>query len=132
MRQKPKAFDQQPVEASATISACLAASRAEPGANWTASAFRAFGWFLGDNDVQTTLIDLKTGACSDGLHVDRRNENKGAESTLSYLLGLAELRKSARATAMENKNLAAQLIRGTSQSGFYQPAQMPNVMVPSV
>jgi glycosyltransferase involved in cell wall biosynthesis len=132
MRQKPKAFDQQPVEASATISACLAASRAEPGANWTASAFRAFGWFLGDNDVQTAMIDLKTGACSDGLHVDRRNENKGAESTLSYLLGLAELRKSARATAMENKNLAAQLIHGTSQSGFYQPAQMPNVRVLSV
>ena len=127
MRQKPKAFDQQPVEASATISACLAASRAEDSANWAAGAFRAFDWFLGDNDVQTTLIDLRTGACCDGLHIDRRNENKGAESTLSYLLGLAELRKFARTTAKENNNLDAQLIRSASRSGFYRPAQMPNV-----
>ena len=127
IRQKPKAFDQQPVEASATISACLAASRAEGSANWAAGAFRAFDWFLGDNDVRTTLIDLRTGACSDGLHIDRRNENKGAESTLSYLLGLVELRKFARTTAKENNNLDAQLIRSASRSGFYRPAQMPNV-----
>jgi glycosyltransferase involved in cell wall biosynthesis len=127
IRQKPKAFDQQPLEASATISACLAASRAEKGATWTADAFRAFGWFLGDNDVQTTMIDLRTGACCDGLHIDRRNENKGAESTLSYLLGLVELRKFARTTARENNNLEAQLIRSASRSEFCQPAQMPNV-----
>jgi len=127
IRQEPKAFDQQPVEASATISACLAASRAEASANWAAGAFRAFDWFLGDNDVQTTLIDLRTGACCDGLHIDRRNENKGAESTLSYLLGLVELRKFARTTAKENNNLDAQLIRSASRSGFYRPAQMPNV-----
>ena len=127
MRQDPKAFDQQPLEASATISACLAASRAEQSATWTAGAFRAFGWFLGDNDVRTTLVDLRTGACSDGLHIDRRNENKGAESTLSYLLGLAELRKFAGTTAEENNDLEAQLIRSASRAGFYQPAQMPNV-----
>ena len=129
IRQKPKAFDQQPLEASATISACLAASRAEKSATWTAGAFRAFGWFLGDNDIQTTLIDLRTGAGCDGLHIDRRNENKGAESTLSYLLGLAELRKFARTTARENNNHVAQLIRNASRSGFNQPAQMPNFII---
>jgi hypothetical protein len=127
IRQKPKAFDQQPVEAAATISACLAASRAEDSANWAAGAFRAFDWFLGDNDVQTTLIDLRTGACCDGLHIDRRNENRGAESTLSYLLGLVELRKFAQTTAKENNNPDAQLIGSASRSGFYRPAQMPNV-----
>ena len=132
IRQKPKTFDQQPLEASATISACLAASRAEKNAPWTAGAFRAFGWFLGDNDVQTTLIDLRTGACCDGLHIDRRNENKGAESTLSYLLGLAELRKFARTTAKENNNFEAQLIRSASRSGSYQPAQIPNAIIDPV
>jgi glycosyltransferase involved in cell wall biosynthesis len=132
IRQKPKAFDQQPLEASATISACLAASRAEKNAPWTAGAFRAFGWFLGDNDVRTTLIDLRTGACSDGLHIDRRNENKGAESTLSYLLGLAELRKFARTTVEENNNFEAQLIRSASRSGLYQPAQVPNAIIDPV
>jgi glycosyltransferase involved in cell wall biosynthesis len=127
IRQKPKAFDQQPLEASATISACLAASGVERSTAWTADALRAFGWFLGENDVQMTMIDLKTGACSDGLHIDSRNENKGAESALSYLLGLVELRKIARTTAQKNDNLDARLIRKASQYGFYPPAQIPNV-----
>src|SRR5271167_3735053 len=99
LRQKPEAFDQQPVEASATISACLAAWLAEDGAEWPAGAMRAFGWFLGENDLQTTLIDPDTGRCSDGLHPDRPNENKGAESVLSYLLGLVEIRRFKRTAA---------------------------------
>ena len=60
---------------------------------------RAFGWFLGENDLQTTLIDPETGRCSDGLHPDRPNENKGAESVLSYLLGLVEIRRLKRNAA---------------------------------
>jgi hypothetical protein len=100
LRQKPEAFDQQPVEAAATISACLAATRAEDGAEWPAAAMRAFGWFLGDNDLQTPLIDSDRGRCSDGLHPDRPNENKGAESALSYLLGLAEIRRFKRTVAI--------------------------------
>jgi glycosyltransferase involved in cell wall biosynthesis len=101
LRQKPEAFDQQPIEASATISASLAAGRAEDGAEWPAAAMRAFGWFLGENDLQTPLIDPDTGRCSDGLHPDRPNENKGAESALSYLLGLAEIRRFKRTTAID-------------------------------
>lgn len=93
IRQKPEAFDQQPVEAAAAISACIAASRAENGVKWTDGAMRAFGWFLGANDLNAALIDFDTGSCSDGLHSDRLNENKGAESVLSYLLGLVEIRR---------------------------------------
>jgi glycosyltransferase involved in cell wall biosynthesis len=93
IRQKPEAFDQQPVEACATISACLAAWQADKGAEWLTGATRAFGWFLGENDLQTALIDPDTGSCSDGLHPDRPNGNKGAESVLSYLLGLVEMRQ---------------------------------------
>ena len=99
LRQKPEPFDQQPVEAAATISACLAAWRADGGVEWYAGAKRAFAWFLGENDLETTLIDSETGSCSDGLHPDRRNENKGAESALSYLLGLAEMREFALSAA---------------------------------
>jgi hypothetical protein len=97
---KPVAFDQQPVEAAATISACHAAWRADNGAEWLAGATRAFGWFLGENDLQTALIDFDTGSCSDGLHPDRSNENKGAESVLSYLLGLVEIQQVKRAAAI--------------------------------
>jgi glycosyltransferase involved in cell wall biosynthesis len=93
IRHKPDAFDQQPIEAYAAISACFAAWRADKDAEWLTGARRAFGWFLGENDLQTALIDPDTGSCSDGLHPDRSNENKGAESVLSYLLGLVEIRQ---------------------------------------
>jgi glycosyltransferase involved in cell wall biosynthesis len=93
IHQKPNAFDQQPVEAWATISACVAAWRVNHGEEWSLEAKRAFDWFLGKNDLQTALVDPVTGSCSDGLHPDRANENKGAESVLSYLLGLVEMRQ---------------------------------------
>lgn len=92
-RQRPDAFDQQPVEAAAAISACLAARCAGNSKEWPQGALRAFAWFLGENDLQTALIDPDTGSCSDGLHQDRSNENKGAESALSYLLALVEIRQ---------------------------------------
>jgi hypothetical protein len=60
----------------------------------------AFGWFLGENDLQITLIESATGSCSDGLHPDRPNENNGAESALAYLLGLAEIRRFKRTAAI--------------------------------
>jgi hypothetical protein len=37
-----------------------------------------------------------TGGCCDGLHEDRLNENQGAESTLSFLLALLEMRAAAQ------------------------------------
>lgn len=92
----PKAFDQQPLEATATISACLAAWRADGDPQWRAEAVRAFAWFMGENDLSTPLVDLETGACRDGLHRDRPNENRGGESVVSYLLSLAEIRQLSR------------------------------------
>ncbi|MDQ0132130.1 glycosyltransferase involved in cell wall biosynthesis [Neorhizobium galegae] len=95
-RMPPKGFDQQPVEAAATISACLAAWRADHGSEWKDDAARAFAWFLGSNDLSLPLVDLDTGSCRDGLHRTRVNENRGGESVVSYLLGLVEFRKLAR------------------------------------
>jgi hypothetical protein len=96
LRKRPRAFDQQPLEAAATISACLAASGTNAEGDWEGEAERAFAWFLGDNDLAVPLVDLDTGSCRDGLHPDRANENRGAESVLSYLLGLAEMRRMTR------------------------------------
>ena len=98
-RQPPRAFDQQPVEATATIAACLTAWRADGDAEWKSIATRVFAWFLGSNDLSVALVDPHTGSCRDGLHPDRANENRGAESVLSYLLGLAEIRQLARVNA---------------------------------
>ena len=86
-------FDQQPVEACATVSACLQAHRASGEKIWLDEAWCAFRWFLGENDLQVALYDARTGGCKDGLHPDRVNENQGAESTLSFLMALLEMQE---------------------------------------
>jgi hypothetical protein len=90
--QEPARFDQQPLEASATVSACLAAYRATEDPDWLTQARTAFEWFLGRNDLGQPVYDPATGGCRDGLHPDRTNQNQGAESTLSFLLALAEMK----------------------------------------
>ncbi len=87
----PARFDQQPIEACATVSACLEAYRATTGTTWLTEARSAFEWFLGRNDLGQELYDPRTGGCGDGLQEDRISRNQGAESTLSFLLSLAEM-----------------------------------------
>ena len=84
-------FDQQPIEAHSMVSACLEAYRATMDPWWYKHAQRAFDWFLGWNDLGLELYAPSTGGCRDALHVDRVNQNQGAESTLAFLLSLAEM-----------------------------------------
>jgi hypothetical protein len=85
-------FDQQPIEAQTTVSACLEAYRATSDPWWYAQAESAFDWFLGGNDLGLELYCPLTGGCRDGLHEDRSNENQGAESMLAFLLSSTEMR----------------------------------------
>jgi glycosyltransferase involved in cell wall biosynthesis len=85
-------FDQQPIEACAMVSACREAWLVTRDGRWLTEMRTAFRWFLGHNSLQTPLYDSATGGCRDGLHADRPNQNQGAESTLSFLLALTELR----------------------------------------
>jgi hypothetical protein len=96
-------FDQQPVEACAVVSACVQAYRATGKDHWRKEAWCAFNWFLGDNDLQIALYDPTTGGCRDGLHPDRANENQGAESTLSFLMALLEMRKLEKVDGTQKK-----------------------------
>ncbi len=96
-------FDQQPLEAWASISACISASRATGNGEWKTKAERIFRWFLGDNALSLSLYDETTGGCRDGLHPDRVNENQGAESTLSFLCSLAEIHSALRPTPLASK-----------------------------
>jgi hypothetical protein len=96
LRKPPGAFDQQPLEAAATVAACLAAWRADGNVEWRTTATKAFCWFYGGNDLSVALVDFETGSCRDGLHPDRANENCGGESIVSYLLALAEMRQLVR------------------------------------
>jgi glycosyltransferase involved in cell wall biosynthesis len=90
------AFDQQPVEACGMVSACLFAGRLTGDRRWADHARRAFSWFFGQNHLQQPLYDATTGGCRDALHEGRANENQGAESTLSFLMALVEMRASDR------------------------------------
>jgi glycosyltransferase involved in cell wall biosynthesis len=87
----PAEFDQQPIEAHCTVSACLEAYRSTNDASWHEEARLAFEWFLGRNDIGLPLYNPTTGGCCDGLHMDRVNLNQGAESTLAYLMALSEM-----------------------------------------
>ncbi len=86
-------FDQQPVEAQASVSACIAAWHATSNPRWLREAERAFDWFLGRNDLGLPLHDPSSGGCCDGLEIDRVNANQGAESSLAFSLSLVELRR---------------------------------------
>ena len=94
-------FDQQPIEAAGAVSACLEAFRVTGDSRWRSEAWSAFNWFLGDNDLQLPLYDSVTGGCRDGLHPDRVNQNQGAESTLSFLMALLEMRSLQEPEQME-------------------------------
>jgi hypothetical protein len=111
-------FDQQPVEAAATIAACLAAQRLTEDPRWTSEAHCAFAWFFGGNDLWQPVVDIETGSCRDGLHPDRRNENRGGESVLSYLLGLSDIRHSEQAIASQRP----------SSSSVPTPTVMPSLV----
>jgi glycosyltransferase involved in cell wall biosynthesis len=84
-------FDQQPIEAQATVSACIEAYNATGDMQWAVEARRIFEWFLGRNDLGLTMYDPESGGCRDGLHADRLSQNQGAESTLAFLISLEEM-----------------------------------------
>lgn len=88
----PALYDQQPLEAAASVSACIEAWHVTRDDWWRREAQRAFEWFLGGNDLNLSLYDATNGGCFDGLHPNRVNLNQGAESTLSFLLALADMK----------------------------------------
>ena len=98
-------FDQQPIEAQAMVSGCLAAQAGTGESIWGRRAYLAFDWFMGRNDLRLSLYDGQTGGCRDGLHSDRLNQNEGAESTLAFLLALLEIRVAETLTpSVENQD----------------------------
>ena len=79
-------FDQQPIEVAALADACVQAARVTGDPSWLVGVDRAAHWLLGVNDSHTVMYDASTGAGFDGLEPYGRNDNCGAESTLSALM----------------------------------------------
>ncbi|MEO6247095.1 MAG: glycosyltransferase family 4 protein [Sphingomicrobium sp.] len=82
----PLPFDQQPLEAQATIDACRAAHEATGEPRWLDQAHWAYGWFTGDNLLGLPLASRQDGGCYDGLMPHGLNRNQGAESILALQL----------------------------------------------
>lgn len=82
----PLPFDQQPLEAQATIDACIAAWQATRAQRWADAAVRAYRWYLGQNDLGLPLATARDGGCFDGLTPGGLNRNQGAESILALQL----------------------------------------------
>jgi hypothetical protein len=102
-------FDQQPVEACGAVAACLLSYRITGDEKWRTRAQQAFNWFLGKNQLDQWVYVPATGGCRDGLHADRPNENQGAESTLSFLMALLDMRQSDHSFTARGANRAAAL-----------------------
>jgi hypothetical protein len=83
---EPLPFDQQPLEAQATIDACATAFEATGDARWIDEATRAYRWYLGQNDLDLPLATVQDGGCFDGLMPTGLNRNQGAESILALQL----------------------------------------------
>lgn len=79
------AYDQQPVEAATMAEAALAGFEVLHEEKYLDVFRRARGWFLGQNSLRQSLVEVGAGACCDGLQACGVNRNQGAESTLSFL-----------------------------------------------
>jgi hypothetical protein len=78
-------FDQQPIEAASLADACVRAFQVDGDPRWQDGLRMCIGWFLGENDSNTPLIDHVSGGGCDGLSVGGRNRNQGAESTMALM-----------------------------------------------
>ncbi len=91
-RNKKKAlFSQQPLDAGSLTETCLLAANLSGKEKYLELAYASFQWYLGRNRLGQTLYDPSTGACADGLSSEGPSKNKGAESTISFIISLAAL-----------------------------------------
>jgi len=88
---RPAPFDQQPLEAWATVDACAVAFDVTGEERWHGHAMTAYRWYLGENDLGLALGDPVTGECFDGLMPHGVNLNQGAESVLAFHLATCEI-----------------------------------------
>lgn len=84
-------FDQQPLEAESILEACIEAFKITQDKKWIKEARHCLEWFLGRNDLNSSLYNYKTGGCYDALTSTGPNINQGAESTLAWLLTLLNM-----------------------------------------
>lgn len=111
--EKPLPFDQQPLEAWATVDAAIYAHGITGDDRWLETAWRAYAWYLGANDLGIPIATPATGGCYDGLMSDRVNLNQGAESILAYQFACATMTRAMAARAVGTpKTAKTRLVTG--------------------
>jgi hypothetical protein len=109
-------FDQQPIEATALLLAAEAAHSATGNPKYLEAMERAYGWFLGANDLGRRIADPARGASSDGLTSTGVNTNEGAESTLMWLTAAEHIR------LMRSRTAPPKRTAGPNQPALTRPA----------
>ena len=111
---------EQPIDTGYMVEACILAHEITGEQRFLELARTAFEWFLGRNRLGISLYDFSTGACCDGLECNGVNLNKGAESTICFLianLAMAELQiKIAPVSSKDLKITEAALYATTSDA----------------
>lgn len=99
-------FGQQPIEAGSAVEAYSLAFQITSDKKYKTLAQKAFDWYHGQNILNVSLINPKTGGIYDGLEKNGPNLNQGAESVLSYLLAFDAINFSTKATTINHKTPA--------------------------
>jgi hypothetical protein len=86
-------FDQQPIEATAILLAAEVAFSVTLDERYRVAVERAYAWFLGSNDLGVPVALPEEGASYDGLTPRGVNTNRGAESTLMWLIASEHVRE---------------------------------------
>jgi hypothetical protein len=102
-RAKRASFDQQPIEAAATILMLKTAYEITKKTEYNELARKAFDWFLGDNDLGIAVYNFKTKGCHDGLMAGGVNLNQGAESLACFTIGLLNILETYTCDTTSNK-----------------------------
>ncbi len=84
-------FGQQPIDAGYLTKAYVTAYEVTDDKQYLDLGRHAFEWFLGRNRLGIPLYDFATGSVADGIDSHGINANRGAESTICFLLALLAL-----------------------------------------
>ncbi len=85
-------FDQQPIEIGCLVEAYCEALRQTREQQYRDLAKKAFSWFFGNNRLGVPVYNMDDDYPLDGLTETGTNANSGAESVLSFALGLTCLK----------------------------------------
>lgn len=79
-------WDQQPLDVMKLALASFEAYDLTGREQYKRTITQCHHWFYGDNERSVKMADPEEGSSCDGLSEDGPNQNRGAESTISYLL----------------------------------------------